>query len=357
METLFYHLDPGQKDEYRRILMQAGEIIRQGGLVAFPTETVYGLGGSALNSRAAEKIYAAKGRPQDNPLIIHVSAVDEIESYCEMDDMSRTIAKLFMPGPITVIMKKKPIVPDSVTAGLPTVAVRCPQNRQARDFIAAAGVAIAAPSANTSGRPSPTSAAHVLEDLNGKIEMILDGGPCDIGLESTIVRVKDGNIELLRPGGVTPEQLCAVFGKEHFRMNDAILHKLADNEKPISPGMKYRHYSPKAPVVLVEAATDEQKNRYIKARIGEGNKIGVLCFDEDLSLFSGPYVRSLGRRDDFSAQSHMLFAMLREFDETDVNTIYAKTPPKEGIGLALYNRLIKAAGFDVVCVDETEGKA
>ena len=348
MNTEFYSLDPSFREEYEKILSRCADVIERGGLVAFPTETVYGLGASALSEDAAKKIYEAKGRPQDNPLIIHVASPDDIDTYCEADEVSRRIAENFMPGPITVIMKKKPIVPDTVTAGLDTVAVRCPQSRYARDLIAAAGVAIAAPSANSSGRPSPTSASHVYEDMNGKIDVILDGGECEIGLESTIVRAKGSKIELLRPGGITPADIESVFGPGSVIINDAILKKLADNEKPISPGMKYRHYSPKAPVVLVDGECDADKNAYILRAQKNGGRVGILCFDEDMALFNKKYVRSLGARGDFFAQSRSLFARLRDFDSTDVEIIYAKTPPKDGIGLALYNRLIKAAGFDIV---------
>ena len=353
METKLCSLIGVSKTEYEKYISEAAEIIKSGGLVAFPTETVYGLGASALSGDGAKKIYAAKGRPSDNPLIVHISKVEDIEKYCMPDEKSLALCKKFMPGPITVIMKKKPCIPDEVTAGLDTVAIRCPQDENARAFIEKCGVAIAAPSANTSGRPSPTSAMHVCEDLNGKIEMILDGGECKIGLESTIVRINDGATELLRPGGVTPEELIAVCGKEHFMINPAILQKLSDDQKPVCAGMKYRHYSPRAKVVLVDGETDFDKNRFILQKLKENKnaeKIGVLCFDEDIEneLFCGEYVFSLGKRDAFSEQSHLLFARLRDCDKTDVSLIYAKTPPKSGLGLALFNRLIKAAGFDIV---------
>lgn len=324
----------------------AAQIIRRGGLVVFPTETVYGLGGNALRADAAQAIYAAKGRPGDNPLIVHLADPAEAEKYCVTGPLFARLAAVFMPGPLTVIMPKRECIPGTVTGGLATVGVRVPSHPMARALIECAGVPIAAPSANLSGKPSPTSAAHVRDDLDGRVDMILDGGECEIGLESTIVRI-DGEdaLTLCRPGAVTYEQLCSVCGS--VKIDKAVLEKLGEDETPVAPGMKYRHYAPEAPVTLIDGEHGAAV-RYIESIAGAHT--GVLCYDEDLVHFErAGKVISLGAMDDPAAQARALFGALREADaDGRVSEIYAFLPERQGLGFAVYNRLIKAAGFQVM---------
>lgn len=324
----------------------AARILRDGGLVAFPTETVYGLGGNALMAGAAEAIYSAKGRPSDNPLIIHLSEAREAEKYAVTSELYYRLAKAFMPGPVTVILPKRDCIPYSVTGGLDTVAVRVPIHPVAHALIKEAGVPVAAPSANLSGRPSPTTAEHVCEDLFGRVDMIIDGGKCDIGLESTIVRI-DGEdaLTLCRPGAVTYEDLLTVCGT--VKLDKAVTEKLSEGERPVAPGMKYRHYAPRAQVILLDgehgAALD-----YIKERISPD--VGVICYNEDLSVLDGVGgVCTIGRMADTDSHAHELFTALRYFDEyPGIKTIYSFLPGKDGISLAVYNRLLKAAGFNII---------
>ncbi|MBQ5390517.1 MAG: threonylcarbamoyl-AMP synthase, partial [Clostridia bacterium] len=245
METLFI----GQNEISDLSLARAGEILRSGGLVVFPTETVYGLGANALDESAAKKIYTAKGRPSDNPLIVHIASPEDADKYAVIGEEYKRLAKAFMPGPLTVILPKKPCVPDTVTGGLDSVGLRCPENAIARRMIAAAGVPVAAPSANISGKPSPTSAEHVRFDMDGKVDMILDGGECTVGLESTIVKIEDGKLTLLCPGAITLDMLRALF--ENVEVSAAVTEQLGENVRPLSPGMKYRHYAPSAPLYLL----------------------------------------------------------------------------------------------------------
>jgi len=324
---------------------QAAKIIQEGGLVAFPTETVYGLGGDGLSADSARKIYAAKGRPSDNPLILHISDPMEAEKYCYTEPIYYTLAAAFMPGPLTVILKKRPIVPDAVTGGLDTVAIRVPSDPIARRFIAAAGVPIAAPSANLSGSPSPTTAAHVISDLSGRIDAVLAGGESEIGLESTIVKHDGDHLTLLRPGAITPEMLREVFPA--VSLSDCTLRKLAPGEHPEAPGMKYRHYAPHAKVVIL----DGKKEDILAFQMGKRtlSDVGLLCFGEHYEMLAGKNTESLGK--DSAEMAKRLFAALRAFDEKkEVKTIYAAMPPKDGIGMAVRNRLLKAAGFDVMKV-------
>ena len=327
------------------VLSEAAEIIRRGGLVVFPTETVYGLGASALDSDAAAKIYAAKGRPSDNPLIIHISSPDEAEKYCFVSPLYKNLADRFLPGPLTVIMKKRDVIPSTVTGGLDTVAVRCPANAVARKLIELSGVPIAAPSANISGRPSPTSAAHVMADLDGKVDMIIDGGECDIGLESTIILLDGEKATLLRPGAVTPKMLSDVI--QNLEIDNGITQKSDRNGAPLAPGMKYRHYAPRAKVYLL-SGDDGAIIKFINEQRKKNENIGVLCFDEIASELSGENIVSFGKRNDEKTHAKKLFSALRYFDGTMVNEIYATAVSKNGIDLATYNRMLKASGYTLI---------
>lgn len=328
-------------------LRTAAEIIRRGGLVAFPTETVYGLGGNALDPDAARKIYAAKGRPSNNPLIIHLANAADAAQYCVADGRYLRLAEVFCPGPLTVVLPKKACIPYEVTGGLDTVAVRIPSHPIARRLIELAGVPIAAPSANLSGKPSPTSYQHIVHDLDGVVDMLIDGGECEIGLESTIIRLEEnGSISLLRPGGITPEMLSP-FAPGGIYVDPCVVSKLPESTQPLAPGMMYRHYAPDAPLILLEG-DDEQFYRYLADRRAEGQRFGVLCYAEDHDLLQRPLSVSLGARNDYADQAHRLFACLRHFNNETIDVIYARMPDRTGIGLAVLNRLIKAAGYHVV---------
>ena len=349
MTTKIFKIDPQNID--RRTLAEAAELLRGGGLVAFPTETVYGLGGDATDARAAEKIYAAKGRPSDNPLIIHVATPEDAERYAVTSETYYRLAKAFMPGPLTVILPKKDTIPSTVTGGLDTVAVRCPSHPIARGLIEAAGVAIAAPSANLSGSPSPSRGEHVKRDLSGRIDGIIDGGDCEIGLESTIVKLDGAHATLLRPGAITADALSCVC--ESVSVAPAVTEALAENERPLSPGMKYRHYAPKAPLVLLAGDEDEVLSFLFRAQNAE--KCTVLCYSEEADYLRGERLIDIGKREDLVTQAHTLFSALRQADDLDGDIIYAHLPPTEGLGLALYNRLIRAAAHTVlhVTADQT----
>ncbi len=347
MDTLSVRIVDLTTDESKKSLNKAGQIIKNGGLVIFPTETVYGLGGNATDVSASKKIYEAKGRPSDNPLIIHISTPQDAEEYTYTNAMYYELAKTFMPGPITVILKAKETVPKTVTAGLDTVAVRCPSHPVARAFIKEAGVPIAAPSANLSGSPSPTCYKHVADDMNGRVDMIIDGGECEIGLESTIVKIEDDNsLTLLRPGAITVEDLNEVC--KNVRIADAVLGALKDGEKVLSPGMKYKHYSPRSQFYLLSGDFEKRYN-YIK----ENNvNSSLLCYEEEMESFSKiiPQDRifNIGKKSDMLAQAHKLFTLLREADLENTDAIYAALPSTEGIGLALYNRMIRAAAHRII---------
>ena len=323
---------------------QAAAILARGGLLGIPTETVYGLGANGLDPEAVAHIFEAKGRPQDNPLILHVPSAEWLERYCQhIPDAAYTLAERFWPGPLTMILERKPVVPDVVTAGLNTVGMRCPAHPVCRAIIAAAGVPVAAPSGNTSGRPSPTNMADMLEDMDGKIDGIVDGGPCSVGVESTIIDLTEQPPRLLRPGGVTLEELRDALGE--VAVDPAVTRLMGAGEHPRAPGMKYRHYAPKAPVTVVKgdaAATAA----YIQARLGAGE--GVVCFDEYAGLYAGHAVEKLGPAADKAAQARNVFDALRAFDGTDVTAIWSQCPDEGGIGLAISNRLNKAAGFHII---------
>ena len=322
----------------------AAEILRRGGLLGIPTETVYGLGANGLDEGAVGRIFAAKGRPQDNPLILHIPSADHLERYCqEIPDSAYALAEAYWPGPLTMILRRKPIVPDVVTAGLDTVGMRCPAHPLCRAVIQAADVPVAAPSGNTSGRPSPTTAAHMWEDMDGKIDAIVDGGPCTVGVESTIIDLTCTPPRLLRPGGITLEQLQAVLGT--VEVDPAVTRLMGAGEKPKAPGMKYRHYAPKAPVTVITGAPEKSAQEILR-RVGPTS--GVICFEEFADLFREQEVHTLGPVGDKLVQAQRVFDALRWFDGTGVQQIWAQCPEAAGIGLAVANRLNKAAGFHIV---------
>lgn len=331
--------------ECQNELLHAADIIKSGGLVVMPTETVYGLGGNACLDSSAKKIYAAKGRPSDNPLIIHISDPHDAEKYAYTCDIYYKLANAFMPGPLTIVLKKKDIIPYSVTGGLDTVAIRCPQHPVANALIKYCGVPIAAPSANISGKPSPTCATHVIHDLDGKVDMIIDGGECDIGLESTIVSINDdGSLTLLRPGGITYDALMCVC--EKIIIPESIEHSLKENERPLSPGMKYKHYAPSSPLILLDG-TNEDVETFLKAE-EKHEKIAIMCYDEEASLYKNALVLKIGAENDIESHAKTLFSYLRECDDhPEIQKIYAHLPSKDGLGLALYNRMIRAAAHTV----------
>ena len=331
-------------------IAQAAAILRAGGLLGIPTETVYGLGASGLDSEAVGRIFQAKGRPQDNPLILHIPSADWLEKYCKgIPPAAYALAERFWPGPLTMVLRRAEMVPDVVTAGLDTVGMRCPAHSLCRTVIAAAGVPVAAPSGNTSGRPSPTTAEEMLQDMDGKIDAILDGGPCAVGVESTIVDLTGETPRLLRPGGITLEQLESVLG--HVTVDAAVTEQLKEGERPRAPGMKYRHYAPKAPVTVV-TGEPAQSAAYIAAHACAGD--GVLCFDEYAHLFPGCTVERLGSAERPEEQARHVFGALRRFDGTAVAAIWAQCPHSEGMGLAVANRLNKAAGFHIIHAGEGE---
>ena len=322
----------------------AAGLILQGEVVGMPTETVYGLAANALNGEAVAKIFRAKGRPQDNPLIVHIADFDRIYDLCPaVPPQARALAEAFWPGPLTMIVPKGSCIPNEVSCGLDTVGIRLPSHPLARDLIRTAGVPLAAPSANTSGRPSTTTAEHVLRDMDGKIAAILDGGPCGVGVESTVITLALDKPRLLRPGGITLEQLRSVLGE--VEVDRALYEKIGDDVKVSAPGMKYRHYAPKAPVTVVRG--DPQRSaEYIKKHIQ--GPTGVLCFDEYKDLFPTCVVECLGSQSDLAAQAREVFDRLRAFDDTEVKQIWAQCPSDEGLGLAVANRIKKAAGFSVI---------
>ena len=329
----------------------AAALIRRGELVALPTETVYGLGADGLNPDAVAKIFKAKGRPQDNPLILHISEPKELEKYCrDIPDSAWLLAERFWPGPLTMVLPARDIVPRSTTAGLDSVAVRCPQTPVTREIIRLAGVPIAAPSANLSGKPSTTSAQHVLNDYgaDGPLAAIVDAGPCRVGVESTIVSLLGERPRLLRPGGVGPEQLREVLGR--LEVDQAVTGLLSDDAVVRAPGMKYKHYAPRAQVIVVEGPS-ETAAKYIRPRLDKNS--AVLCFREELPLYGGCQTLAYGRESDPQTLSAGLFAALRELDRDDISTIYARCPTGGGVACAVRNRLLKAAGFRTVRAEET----
>ena len=342
MNTIVFHpeSDPNA-------VRDAAAILRRGGLLGIPTETVYGLGADALNEDAVSRIFLAKGRPQDNPLIIHVPDASWLERYCrDVPPAAYRLAERFWPGPLTMILPRRDIVPLQTTGGLETVGVRCPNHPVTLAIIEAAGVPIAAPSGNTSGRPSPTTAAHMIEDMDGRIDGIVDGGPCTVGVESTIIDLTVTPPRLLRPGGLPLESLRQVQGE--VALDKAVTRLQAAGERPRAPGMKYRHYAPHAPVTVV-TGEPERSARRIQGLLSD--TAGVICFDEYAPLFPGHIIHKLGPAADKSAQARHVFDALRTFDGTDVTEIFAQCPDDGGLGLAVANRLKKAAGFHLIDAD------
>ena len=341
MNTEIFKLEKEHPDA--SAIARCAEIINAGGLVAFPTETVYGLGADATDMLAAKKIYKAKGRPSDNPLIIHISSPEDAEAYAHTSPEYYALAKAFMPGPLTVILPKKDTIPSEVTGGLDSVAVRCPAHGIAHALIKAAGVPIAAPSANISGSPSPTSASHVIADMQGKIDAIIDGGECEIGLESTIVKLEGQRAILLRPGAITADALRCVC--ESVEISAAVTEGLKQDERPLSPGMKYRHYAPSSPLVLLDG--DEENVEKFLSEAAKKENCVILCYNEEIPMLKKAKLIPVGDKSDLATQGQRLFKALREADTLGGDIIYAHLPPCEGLGLALYNRMIRAAAHTV----------
>lgn len=330
-------------------LIEAGNIIKQGGLVAFPTETVYGLGGDALNPDSSRKIYAAKGRPSDNPLIVHIADFDDIYKIVKhVPESAVKLAEAYWPGPLTMRFMKTDAVPDATTGGLDTVAVRMPDNPIALAFIRAAGGYIAAPSANTSGRPSPTLAQYVAEDMDGRIEMILDGGQVGIGLESTIIDLVDDVPTILRPGYITEEMLSEILGRVD---TDPTILSADSDMAPKAPGMKYRHYAPKGELTIIEGDLDaviQYINGHATKLEACGETVGVIATDNSVTRYGKGIIKSVGNRDDEATVAKELYRVLREFDDEGVTVIFSEAFERKGIGQAIMNRLLKAAGHKVV---------
>ncbi len=356
MKTKIIKIDLSVSD-WDKQLDEAAEILRSGGLVAFPTETVYGLGANALDEKAVKSIYTAKGRPSDNPLIVHISdytALDELAG--SIPAVTPQLVKEFWPGPLTLVFPRSGKIPAIITAGLDTVAIRMPSHPIALSLIRKAGIPVAAPSANSSGRPSPTLAKHVIEDLSGKVDMIIDGGNSMVGLESTVLDITAEPPVILRPGGVTQEQLRQLLG--HVGMDPAITTGQSSAAIPRSPGMKYRHYAPKAPLLLVQGESEQvaaEICRRAELYLGEGTIVGILATDETKSLYDSSMhiscrMLSLGSRLQPEILASNLFKCLREFDEKSVEVILGEIPESNGIGLALVNRLMKAAGGNIIKV-------
>ncbi|MBQ7921326.1 MAG: threonylcarbamoyl-AMP synthase [Clostridia bacterium] len=352
MKTELIRLSELSEKAFAEAIEKAAEYIRNGELVGIPTETVYGLAGSAYYANAAEKIFSAKGRPSDNPLIVHIAKATDAENIAETTQTYYKLAEKFMPGPLTIILPKKSIIPDTVSGGLNTVAVRCPSHPIARMLIEVSGHPIAAPSANTSGKPSPTTAEHVYTDLCGKIPLILDGGSCSIGLESTVVALNGEDCTILRPGAVTEEMLAEIC--RSVSVAEAVRSPEKAGNKPLSPGMKYKHYAPNCQVILLDGA-DEQFISYI--RKNAKGKYGILTVEENEDIYPTEAVRlSLGKKEDYAEHCRRLFKLLRRADELELTRLYAKLPPESGLALAYYNRIIRAAGGNVIRIQEEHNK-
>lgn len=339
----------------KEVIQKAGQILRNGGLVAFPTETVYGLGGNALDPKASMKIYAAKGRPSDNPLIVHIAEIGKLkEITTEIPEGARILAQKFWPGPLTMILPKADIVPKETTGGLDSVAVRFPSDVIAQELIKAAGGFVAAPSANTSGRPSPTMAEHVEEDLGDAIDMILDGGQVGIGLESTIVDFTEEIPVVLRPGYISLEMLQETLGE--VRMDKGLL--ITDSSvRPKAPGMKYRHYAPKADLAIVEGDTENVVtyiNHMTEEIIRDGGRVGIIATDETAAEYRNGIVRSIGSREEEETIAHHLYEVLRDFDGDGVTVIYSEAFYTPKMGQAIMNRLLKAAGHKIIKIQEEQ---
>lgn len=352
MDTVFLKTGTDEKEE-KACIERAGQCLKQGGLVAFPTETVYGLGADALNEAAAEKIYAAKGRPSDNPLIVHIAETEAIKKIAaEFPEKAKKLAKDFWPGPLTMILRKTDVVPLGTTGGLETVAIRMPSHPLALQIIKAAGGYVAAPSANTSGRPSPTLAKHVLEDMDGRIDMIVDGGEVGIGIESTIVDMSVEPPMILRPGYITEEMLEKSIGEV---VTDPALLVLPEEKAPKAPGMKYKHYAPKGELKIVEGSRElvvEAINIFVSNELENQKKVGIIATDETMNLYKGGIVKSIGSRKDDRTIAKNLYAVLREFDELGAESIYSESFEEGYMGQAIMNRLLKAAAHRVIDAEQ-----
>ncbi len=350
MNTVIAKVDGTNPQLNKDVIAQAAEIIKNGGLVAFPTETVYGLGGNALDSTASMKIYKAKGRPSDNPLIAHISSLNQLKGLVkEIPPRAKLLIDAFWPGPLTLVFEKTDIVPMETTGGLNTVAVRFPENKVAQAFISACGVPVAAPSANISGKPSPTRASHVAYDMDGRIDMIIDGGSCEFGLESTIVDVTGEVPCLLRPGAVTLGMLRETVGE--VTVDKAVVAMLKEGEQPKAPGMKYTHYSPKADITIVkgELALVE---KYIAAKADEGKRagcnVGIIATKQTENSYLGHNVLIIGDREKPETIAANLFKMLRKCDFLGFDKVYVEYFDDNELGMAIMNRLKKAAGYDII---------
>ena len=342
MQTLYLSAESSETAQI------AANILKNGGLVAIPTETVYGLGANGLDEGAVAKIFEAKGRPQDNPLILHISGPEQIELFCHhIPQKAYDLAERFWPGPLTIVLPAKETVPKRTTGGLSTVAVRCPDCDVTREIIRLSGVPVAAPSANISGKPSTTTAEHVRHDHDGRIDAIVDGGSCRVGVESTIVELTEERPRLLRPGGITPEERLEVLGD--LVGDKAVTGEIAKDTVVKAPGMKYRHYAPSEPVVIVSGSR-EKAAQYIRSHFEEGDR--VLCFEEELPLYEGCAPLSYGKEADVNTLSAGLFAALRELDDPAIHQVYARCPVGGGVAYAVQNRLKKAAAFHIVDAEE-----
>lgn len=329
------------KNDYSRAVSEASEILKRGGIVAIPTETVYGLAASAYSDNAIKSVFEAKGRPQDNPLIVHISSLDMLNAVaCDIPDAAYQCAKAFWPGPFTMVLPKGDKIAASVSAGLNTVAVRYPSEKTICDIITASKLPLAAPSANTSGKPSPTTAAHVIDDLDGKIDAVVCGNDSTVGVESTVVSLVGDKPRLLRPGAVTPNQLKRIL--PDLVIDDAVLKQLKDGEKAASPGMKYKHYAPKTEAILVEGCS----NSFVKF-VNSKTNCAAICFEEEYYSIAVPKI-SYGSKRNESTLAQNVFSVLRDVDSLGVEQVYIHAPSKDGVGLAVYNRLIRACGFKVV---------
>lgn len=347
MNTEFVEIDINNIDD--ELMTRAGNIIKSGGLVAFPTETVYGLGGDALNPSSSKKIYEAKGRPSDNPLIVHIADMESLESIVsDIPDMARKLADALWPGPLTMIFNKSDKVPYETTGGLDTVAVRMPDNIIALEFIKKAGGYVAAPSANKSGRPSTTKASHVMEDMSGRIDMIIDGGSSTIGLESTIVDLTGSVPMILRPGYISMKRLSKLVGEVEF---DPAIVNVDAKSAPKAPGMKYKHYAPKGELAIIKGDA-EKVISYIQAQskkaLSEGERVGIIATDETYLNYQATVVQNIGSKDDEETIARRLYAVLRDFDADDITRIYSEDFDTPNMGQAIMNRLIKAAGHTII---------
>ena len=336
------------KHSDKAVLQEAGQIIKNGGLVAFPTETVYGLGGDALNKESSGKVYEAKGRPSDNPLIVHICDMNDLGKIVKyVPEKVNRLAEAFWPGPLTIIMEKSDIVPKETTGGLSTVAVRMPSHPVALEFIKQAGGYVAAPSANLSGKPSPTKAKYVIEDMNGRIDMILEGDESEIGLESTIIDMTGEVPMILRPGYITVEMLEKVLGQVDM---DKTILDIHCTDRPKAPGMRYRHYAPKGQLTIVEGSQQKVTaciNEWTEKKQEAGEKVGIIATEETVSCYYGDSVKSVGKRQDEDSIAKNLYRILREFDDEEVTVIYSESFSEYGMGQAIMNRLLKAAGHNI----------